>query len=249
MNTEQMVALIKGSGLPFSDEFLKTLSDEQLAQLITDLSPQAPDAGPDAMPPSDVPAAHMGDADPDKDKNKMADGAPPSPAVPPAPPAPSIPGGGGMQPAKITLQYADQLVAMNKRVVSINADLAAADRASKARLDGEKEQAIVRYWDEAVRAGVQLPAQEQSFKGFLRKCDYQKVQKFSDAPTLGEVTELDREAKRILAGPRVLKFGDKFPQPANAADDQLDADRRKRMLGATPYGRALLKEELAAAKK
>jgi hypothetical protein len=146
------------------------------------------------------------------------------------------------------LQYADQaaVTRLAREMAAIRQDMAAADRASKARLNGEKELAIARYWDEAVKTGVRSQAQEVSFKTLLRKCDFTKIQKFADLPTAGEITELDREARRMLAEPRITVFGDRMPQPAPGDTQRIDPARRERMLAATPVGRAILKDEARA---
>lgn len=222
MDREQMMALVQSSGQTFSEEFLNSLSDEQLAMLIQSMTPAPPEPVADDTPAefNDLPPA-------------------------PAPASPTAPGVPAATPSKVTLQYHDQLT---RRVAETERRLAAADRMAAERLNREKAAKVDAFWDQFVAAGVRLPAQEAETKRALMRCDAVKALKFSDRPDDGPMSELEREAKTILAGPKLIKFGDQMTQPKGGTAGGSDAAAtRRRMLAGSPIGRAILKQEQAKA--
>lgn len=248
MSREQMMELVKSSGMPFTPEFLDSLSDDQLAGLIACMTPNAGDGSgnPDPTDPNAGAMASHADDDPDTVANADGAGAAGGGAAGGGvAPAASNPGGlaaAGANlpvPTALTLKFRD----MQTASVRIEKRLAASDRLAAQRLSAEKEATINRLWGDFLKAEVRVPSQERTTKDYLRKCDaVNVVAKFADLPGAGPMTEMEAAAKRILAEPKVVKFGERMQQDAPAQNKPMTAERRRFLMGRDPVGRAILKD-------
>jgi hypothetical protein len=240
MNRDQMMELVKSSGMPFDQAWLDSLSDEQLAGLIACLTPKGDDAAGtgdgSGTPPANV--AANADDDPDKNTAACADGT----ATPAAPAAPAV--GQLPVPTAMTIKFRD----FQTSTARIEQRLNAADRLAAQRLNAEKDRLIDAYWAQFLKAEVRVPSQEENTKRALRRCDaVQLVAKFADMPDAGPMTELDYEARRILAEPKVVKFGEKMPQDRPAKPAPMTPERQKFLLSQDAVGRAIVRAKAAAA--
>lgn len=148
-------------------------------------------------------------------------------------------GTGNMQPKQVVLKFGDML----KQAGSY---ARATVRAEIARADADRSRAgISQFCDRMVREGKLTPAQVGTEKepGAVRArlSRANAVRKFGDGKS-----ELELQMAEIEAGPVVRKFGESLPGVATAdiaSNGTLTPERRKAILGGTPEGRAMLREE------
>ncbi len=236
MNRDQMMELVKGSGLPFTPEFLDSLSDEQLAGLIQCLAPKTPDSSDPAAAPA-------------PDANKMADGTPATAPAAPAAPAGSVP---ASQPSQIVLKYSDAQLAtivsreVAKALAPVQGKLKAIDQQTSKRLNDEKSGRIKTVCDKAVKEGRMLPANRPVIEARLMRADAVNcVHKFADGKEA--VTEFDAQLAEIEAAPVIHKFGEKMPEDGNAGSVVMTAEQRDKLLAASPFGRSILRQRQKSA--
>lgn len=177
----------------------------------------------------------------------------------PAPSSPAIPGMPTATPSRVTLQFADKtasaafIKAEEARINQILANQAALERAQQQSLATMKFNDVTAFVrqlgtkDANGKVRIQ-PAQAPILTRQLMRCDAVRVQKFSDG---SQGTELEAEKRNLLATLPFLKLGERLADPSNPTTGVnngggLDADRRRRMLAATPQGKEILKKEGAA---
>jgi hypothetical protein len=176
--------------------------------------------------------------------------ATPAPAAPAPTPAaaPTSSASGSLPaatPSKVTLQYAERrLKALERRI--------ATREQAEARLTAEtNRQSILAFCERMVRERHLTSAQAEHDKQgkpvgptakFLHGMS--AVRKFSDRPS-----DLENAMAEIEARPLVRDYSEKVGAGASSHDDDLSPEKRRELLGYYRAGRAILRDEDAAARK
>lgn len=248
MNRDQMLQLVKASGAPLTPKFLDSLSDEQLAELITSLNSGGQPA-PDAANPGTPPAPDAG---------QMSDGGTPAPAPAPAPsPAPANPVPAG-SPSQVILKYAD---AQARRVLNMTQ---AAENLAQKRLADEKSRTVHAFCERWVKEGKLTPAEidrsvdpktklpknpANVHDRLMRADNLNKVHRFGDRAEL--MSEFDLQVAEIEARQPVHRFSEQVADhvPGQPGRRHLTPERRAELLGSSVLGRSIIAKEKTAAAK